>query len=103
MYLCGVVNFVKFKNENMTSTLKNPKNTAEMPKGVLTFAQIKDIVGDGFAIIKNPNYEGSMLTGELLYYGSDKDDVYQPERCAGEKHVALRYCGERDPNVVYLL
>ena len=41
LYLCRVVNSVKFKNKDMTSTLNKPKNTAEMPRGVLIFAQIK--------------------------------------------------------------
>ena len=88
----------------MTTTVNPPKTTSKMPKGVLPFAEIKDIVGNGWAIIKNPEYDGSVfLRGEMVYYGSDKNDVYQRERRAGEKHVLFIYCGERDPNTVYLL
>ena len=71
---------------------------------VLTCQQIKDIVGNGWAIIKNAEFNGCIfLRGELIYYGNDKKDVYQRERRAGEKEVYFKYCGERDPNTVYLL
>ena len=87
----------------MTGTVNPPKTTVEMPKGVLSFAEIKDIVGNGWAIIKNAEFNGCIfMRGELVYYGADKKDVYQRERRAGEKEVYFKYCGDRDPNTVYL-
>ena len=80
----------------MTSTIEKPN--------ILSCQQIKDMVGNGWAVIRNPEYDGCIfLRGELIYYGYDKSDVYRKERTAGEKHVLYMYCGKRDPNIVYLL
>ena len=88
----------------MEVEVKKPQTTAESQNGTLSFEQIKDIVGNGWAIIRNPIRDGAILLGgELLYHSTNKDDVYQKQRVAGEKHVLFKYCGKRDPNTVYLL
>jgi hypothetical protein len=88
----------------MTATVEKPNTPANISSGVMTFEQIRDIVGNGWAIIKNPVRDGSVLLGgELLFHSVDKDEVYQKTRVVGEKHVLFKYCGERDPNIVYLL
>ena len=88
----------------MISTVEKPKTTADIPNGMLTFEEIKDIVGDGWAIIRNPEFDGCIfLKGELVYYGYDKKDVYHRDRAAGENNLYFKYCGKRDPNIVYLL
>ena len=84
----------------MESAVETPDVTNE----VMTWQQIKDKVGDGWAIINNPEFEGQeFVRGELFYYGYVKSDVYKRERTVGLKRVFLRYCGERDPNVILML
>jgi len=88
----------------MQTTVEILKNTANKPNDVLSWQQIKDIVGDGWAIISNPEFEGSeFVRGELFYYGYVKSDVYKRERTIGKKDVYFKYCGERDPNVILML
>jgi len=84
--------------------MKTAVETPDVTKEVMTWQQIKDKVGDGWAIISNPEFEGlNFVRGELFYYGYDKSDVYKRERTVGQKHVYLRYCGKRDPNVILML
>ena len=84
----------------MTGTNTN----VNIPKGALTCPQIKDIVGNGWAVIRNAEFDGSIfLKGELIYYGYDKEDVYHRDRAKGENNLFFMYCGKRDPNTVYLL
>ena len=82
----------------MTTTVEK-----EIPSGVLTFEEIKAIADNGWAIIKNPEYEkGLMLRGELLFYSLDRKEAYEKLKHTKE-HVAFRHFTKRDPNVVYLL
>ena len=77
--------------------------TPDVTNEVMTWQQIKDKVGDGWAIISNPVYEGSKFVGgELFYYGYNKSEVYQKDT-RGQKKVFFRYCGKRDPNVILML
>ena len=70
----------------------------------MTCQQIRDIVGNGWAVVSNPEFSGSdLLRGELIYFGYDKLDVYQKEIAAGHKRVFYMYCGKRDPNVILML
>ena len=88
----------------MNATVKNPKTTAERQDDVLTFEQIKNRVGNGWAIIKDPVFNGCIfLRGELLFHSADEDEAYEEFRVTKEKDVLIKYCGERDPNIVYLL
>ena len=80
--------------------------TVENQNGVLTFEEIKEIVGNGWGIIKNPKYNGTnKCSGELIFHTTDEDEAYEAlGRYRREKiYVAFRYFGERDPNIVYLL
>ena len=82
----------------MTTTVEK-----DIPSGVLTFEEIKAIADNGWAIIRNPEYErGVMLRGELLFYSMDIDEAYDKLKHTKE-HVAFRHFTKRDPNVVYLL
>ena len=88
------------KYKTMTATVENEN-------GVLTFEQIKAIVGDGWGIIRNPVHdEANRCSGELIFHSADEDEAYEElGRCRErrEKHIAFRYFGKRDPNIVYLL
>ena len=88
----------------MTPTVKKTKSTASIPQGVLTIEQIKEIVGDGWAIIKDPVGDRKSTKGELLFYTHNEDEAYKQFGILRQKHyVYFTYCGKRDPNVVYLL
>ena len=84
----------------METAVEKPEVTSE----VMTWRQIKDKVGNGWAIISNPEFRGQeFVRGELFYYGYVKSDVYNNKRTAGLKDVYFKYCGERDPNVILML
>ena len=88
----------------MTSTFEKPNATSAILQEALTIEQIKDIVGDGWAIIKNPVGDRKTTRGELLFYTHDEDEAYEQLSVLRKKHyVYFTYCGKRDPNVVYLL
>ena len=75
----------------------------EIPNGALTFEEIKTITGDGWAIIKNPVRERGVLTsGELYFHSHDYEEALDAMSTSGAKHVAIKFCGKRDPNVVYI-
>ena len=83
------------------------KTTVEMAvsqSGALAFEQIKDIVGNGWAVIKNPVCDGSkIIKGELYFHSQNEEEAFEELGKCKEKHVSFRYFGERDPNIVYLL
>ena len=82
----------------MTTTVEK-----EIPSGVLTYEEIKQIADNGWAIIRNPIREnGVLLGGELLFYSMDRDEAYEKLRHTKER-VLFRHFTKRDPNVVYLL
>ena len=98
MYFCGCKLFIK-SDYDMEMTVE----TASVPNDVLTWQQIKDKVGDGWAIISNPEFDGlNFVKGELFHYGYNKSEVYQRET-RGQKDVLFRYCGKRDHNVYLML
>ena len=70
----------------------------------LSFEEIKDIVGNGWAVIKDAEFNGCIfLRGELLFHSHDPDEAYEEWGKSKEKDVLIKYCGERDPNIVYML
>jgi len=88
----------------MTTTDKKSNTTVDIPKGIMTIEQIREIVGDGWAIIKDPTGDRKTTQGELLFYTHDEDEAYEQLSIMRKKHyVYFTYCGKRDPNVVYLL
>ena len=85
----------------MTATVEKPKATKD---GVLTFEEIKEIVGNGWAVIKNPEFNGCIfLRGELYFHSQDEDEAGEVWGKSKENHLYFKFCGERDPNIVYLL
>ena len=88
----------------MRTIIENPTTTAEISNGALTFEQIKDIVGNGWAVIKDPVFNGCIfLKGELYYHSHDKERAAEVWGKSKEKDLYLKFCGKRDPNTVYLL
>ena len=88
----------------MEATVKKTKKTADRQNGVLTARQIRNRVGDGWAIIENAEFNGCIfLRGKLLYHSSDKQQAHEEMRRRTEKDLFFKYCGKRDPNVAYLL
>ena len=84
--------------------MKTAVETPNITKEVMTWQQIRDKVGDGWAIISNPEFKSSELVkGELVYFGYNKSDVYQREIDDEHKRVFYTYCGKRDPNVILML
>ena len=75
----------------------------EIPSGVMTFEEIKTITGDGWAIIKNPVRDrGALISGELYFHSHDYEEALDAMSTSGAKHVAIKFCGKRNPNVVYI-
>ena len=88
----------------MEVTVMKPNKTAERQDEVLTFEQIKNRVGKGWALIKDPVFNGSIfIKGALIYYSADPDEAYEELRITKEKDVFFLHCVERDPNVIYML
>jgi hypothetical protein len=88
----------------MISTVNKPKTTANIPSQVLNSEQIKEKVGNGWALIEDPEYNGCVfLGGKLIFYSHNEDETFDVmSKCKG-KRVLIMYCGKRDPNIVYLL
>jgi hypothetical protein len=78
--------------------------------GRLTKRQIKNRVGEAWALLENPEYSEKqvMLSAELLYFDTDKLKVLdEMEKCFGTRkgggHFALSFFGTPDPNAIFLL
>ena len=85
-------------------TVKKPKIKTGSQNGVLSFRQIRNRVGDGWAVVKNPEYEKGMFArGELLYYSSDRNQALEEMSKCKNGDFAFKFCGKIDPNVVYIL
>ena len=85
-------------------TVKKPKIAAGSKNGVLSFRQIRNRVGDGWAIIKDPEFDGCIfLKGELIYHNADRAKVLEEFGRSNERDVLLKYCGKPDPNTVFIL
>ena len=88
----------------MEVEVKNQKSPIHSQNGMMSFEQIKDIVGNGWALIKDPVFNGCiLLKGELIFHSQDEEEAVERMRVRKEKDVLFAYCGKRDPNVVYLL
>ena len=88
----------------MEIEVKNQKPATHNNNGVMPFETIKSITGDGWAVIKNPEREdGTLVRGELLFHSGDYQEAIKAWGTSSEKYVSIKYCGERDPNVVYIL
>ena len=88
----------------MEMTVKKPKIKAGSQNGVLSFRQIRNRVGDGWAIIQDPESNGSVFVrGKLLYHSSDRKQALKELFNRNEHHLLILYCGKPDPNAVYLL
>ena len=85
--------------------MKTTVEQAESQNGTLSFEQIKDIVGNGWALIKDPVRDGSILLGgKLIFHSSNEDEAVEEMRIMRKEHrLYIKYCGEPDPNIVYLL
>jgi len=85
--------------------MKTTVEKAESQNGTLSFEQIKDIVGNGWAIIRNPIRDGSiLLAGELIFHSLNEDEAFEAMKVSRKNNrLYIKYCGERDPNIVYLL
>ncbi|MCL2073310.1 MAG: hypothetical protein FWH18_05285 [Marinilabiliaceae bacterium] len=88
----------------MEVTIKKPKVRAKNQNGALSIRQIRNRVGDGWAIIKNPEYNGAiLLKGELIYHSSDRFAALEEMGKCRNGDFAFKFCGKRDPNVAYIL
>jgi len=87
----------------MEATVEKPKKTVESQNGVLTYRQIRNRVGDGWAVIQDPESNGSiLLRGKLVFFSSDRAKALD-ELFKRKGNLLFKYCGKVDPNVVYLL
>ena len=78
--------------------------TIKKQNGALTFEQIKDIVGNGWAVIKDAEFNGCVfLRGEIYFHSANEDEAMQVWGKSKENDLYFKFCGERDPNIVYLL
>ena len=88
----------------MKAAIKKPKPTAGGGNEVLSFRQIRNRVGEGWAIIENPEWNGAIfLRGELLYHSLNKDEAVEEFCKRKEKHLFFMHCRKPDPNTVYIL
>jgi hypothetical protein len=78
--------------------------------GRLTKRQIKNRVGEAWALLENPEYSEKevLLSAELLYYDADKTKVHEEmSKCFGTRkgggYFAVSFFGTIDPNTVFLL
>jgi len=87
----------------MEATVEKPKKTVESQNGMMTERQIRNRVGDGWAIIQDPVWNGGIfLRGKLIYHSLNKDEVVD-EFCKRKGHLFFMHCAKPDPNVIYLL
>jgi len=88
----------------METTVKKPKKTTERQNEVLTYRQIRNRVGDGWAVIQDPESNGSvLLRGKLVFHSKDRAAALDELFNRDEDYLLIKYCGKIDPNVVYLL
>jgi len=73
---------------------------------LLSYNQIKEKVGDAWALIANPQYSkknGKLKKGILLFSDTDKKKVHQKSLESEYKHITVRYFGEIDNNQIFVL
>ena len=82
----------------------NVKTRNRNSGGILTERQIRNRVGDGWAIVENPVWNGSIfLKGKLLYHSLNKNEVVDEFCKRKEKDLYFMHCTKPDPNAIYLL
>ncbi len=72
----------------------------------LSYKQIKQKVGEAWALIANPEYSdktGKLLKGELVFFDKEKKKVHQKSLTCNFKHITVRYFGEIDNSVIFVL
>ena len=88
----------------MEAKVKKPKITSGSRNVALSFRQIRNRVGDGWAIIKDPEFNGAIfLKGELIYHSSDHEKAYEEFGKCKDGTFYIKYCGKPDPNTVFIL
>ena len=88
----------------MDTKVKKPKVTVNSRNDVLSFRQIRNRVGDGWAIIQNPEFNGSVfLKGELIFHSKDHEQAYEEYGKCKNGTFYIKYCGKPDPNTVFIL
>jgi len=91
-------------NNDMEVTVMKPKKTVERQNGALSFRQIRNKVGDGWAVIQDPEFNGCILLGgKLLYHSGDRKQALKKFGSCNERDVLFKYCGKPDPNTVFIL
>jgi hypothetical protein len=73
---------------------------------LLSYNQIKEKVGDAWALIANPQYSkknGNLKKGILLFFDTDKKKVHQKSLECEYKHITVRYFGEIDNSQIFVL
>jgi len=63
----------------------------------MTYKEIKEIVGDAWALIANPKISektGKLLDDTLLFYDKDKKKVNNFAQNDNHNHITVRYFGE---------
>jgi len=72
----------------------------------LTYKEIKNKVGDAWALIANPEYSeknGKLIRGILVFFDTDKKKVHEQSLNCEYKHITVRYFGEIDTNQIFVL
>ena len=88
----------------MEVEVKNQKTAAHSQNGIISSEEIHAITGNGWAIVKNPVHErGILVRGELFFHSDNYIEALEVMGASKEKHLGIKYCGKRDPNVVYIL
>jgi hypothetical protein len=88
----------------METIVKTRDNKGNKAVDILTKRQIRNRVGEGWAIIEDPEWNGSIfLKGKLLYHSLNKSEVVEEFCKRKEKHLYFMHCIKPDPNVIYLL
>jgi len=100
LYLCVII----LNRKEMEATVTKAKKTAKRQNGVLTYRQIRNRVGDGWAIIQDPERNrGIFIKGKLLYHSLNKNEVVEEFCKRKEENLYFMHCMKPDPNVIYLL
>ena len=95
---------VKTCDNKTVGRIKEGQINGHGENSVLTERQIRNRVGDGWAVIQDPEYNGAIfLKGKLLYHSTDRKQALVEFGKRKEKHLLFKYCGKLDPNVVYIL
>lgn len=72
----------------------------------LTYKQIKDKVGDSWALLANPVYSektGKIVKAQLLFFNSDYRKVHRESLKTKYNHITVRNFGKIDSNQTYVL